>query len=68
MEDLYDTKGDTQVRGLSNNIKECMPICELEGESTYDQYGQGSLALLSQWILLKLFLVELLYVLKVVGA
>jgi hypothetical protein len=44
-----------------------MPVCELERESTWNQYGQGSLALLSR-LLLKVLLVELLEVLEVVGA
>jgi hypothetical protein len=45
-----------------------MLICELERESTYDQYVQWSLALLFCWLLLKLLLVELLQVLEVIGA
>jgi hypothetical protein len=40
---------------------------KLERESTYDQYGDGSLALLSL-LLLKVLLVELLEALKVIGA
>jgi hypothetical protein len=56
-----------KVWSLCNNIKTYMPICELERESTYDQNGQGLLALLSH-LLLKVLLVELLEVLKVVGA
>jgi hypothetical protein len=45
-----------------------MPIYELEGESTHDQYGQGSLSLLSHLLLLKVLNIELLEVLEVVGA
>jgi hypothetical protein len=41
--------------------------CILEKESTYVQYGQGSLALLS-CLLLKVLLIKLLEVLEVVGA
>jgi hypothetical protein len=44
-----------------------MQICDLERESTYDQYGQESLALLSHLLLLKVLNVELLEVLKVIG-
>jgi hypothetical protein len=43
-----------------------MPVCILEKESIYDQYGQGPPALLSR-LLLKILLVELLEVLKVVS-
>jgi hypothetical protein len=39
---------------------------ELERESTYDQYCQGSLALLSH-LLLKVMLVELLEVAEVIS-
>jgi hypothetical protein len=52
--------------GLGNNIKTWMPIYDLERESTYDQYGPESLALLSR-LLLKILLVKLLKVLKVIG-
>jgi hypothetical protein len=45
-----------------------MPVCILQRESIYDQYGQGSLALLSCLLLLKVLDVELLEILKVVGA
>jgi hypothetical protein len=37
-----------KVYGLGNYIKACRPMYELERESTWDQYGQGSLALLSR--------------------
>jgi hypothetical protein len=53
--------------GLGNNIKVCRLICELEREITKDQFGQGSLPLLSH-LLLKILLVELLEVLKVLRA
>jgi hypothetical protein len=56
-----------KVWGLGNNIKVCRLICELEREITKDQFGQGSLALLSH-LLLKILLVELLEVLKVLRA
>jgi hypothetical protein len=56
-----------KVWDLGNNIKLCRPICDIERESTYDQYDQGSLAFLSR-LLLKILLVELLKVLKVVDA
>jgi hypothetical protein len=56
------------VWGLGNNIKACMSICDLERESTYDQYGQGSLALLSRLLLLKVLNIELLEVLEVICA
>jgi hypothetical protein len=45
-----------------------MPMHILERESTWDLYGQGSLAFLSPLLLLKLFPVELLQVLEVVSA
>jgi hypothetical protein len=35
-----------KVWGLGNNINACKQVCILEKESTYDQCGQGSLALL----------------------
>jgi hypothetical protein len=56
-----------KVWGLGNNIKVCRLICELEREITKDQFGQGSLTLLSH-LLLKILLVELLEVLKVLRA
>jgi hypothetical protein len=43
-------------------------MCILERESTYDQYGQGSLALLNHLLLLKLLNIELLEILEVFGA
>jgi hypothetical protein len=43
-------------------------VCILERESISDQYGQGSLALLSHLLLLKVLNVKLLKILKVVGA
>jgi hypothetical protein len=56
----------SKVWGIGNNINACMPVCILEKESIYDQYGQGPPALLSR-LLLKILLVELLEVLKVVS-
>jgi hypothetical protein len=49
------------------SIKACKPICIVEKESTKVQCGQGSLALLSRWFLLKVLEVELLKILKVFG-
>jgi hypothetical protein len=43
-------------------------LCILERESTLEQNGQGSLALLSCWLLLKVLKVELLKIPKVFGA
>jgi hypothetical protein len=40
----------------------------LERESTSDQYGPGSLALLSRLLLLKILNIELLEILEVIGA
>jgi hypothetical protein len=40
----------------------------LERESTWSQYGQGSLALHSRVLLLKVLNVKLLEVLEVIGA
>jgi hypothetical protein len=42
-------------------------MCTLEKESILEQNGQGSLPLLSHWLLLKVFEVEFLKILKVVG-
>jgi hypothetical protein len=58
----------SKVRGIGNNINACRPICELEKESTYDQYGQVLIALLSHLLLRKVLKVELLNILKVFGA
>jgi hypothetical protein len=43
-------------------------MCILERYSILEQNGQGSLALLSHWLLLKVLEVMFLKVLKVVGA
>jgi hypothetical protein len=43
-------------------------MCILEKESIYDQFHQGSLALLSRKLLLKVLNVELLKILEVFGA
>jgi hypothetical protein len=43
-------------------------LCILERESILEQNGQGSLALLSCWLLLKVLEVELFQILKVFGA
>jgi hypothetical protein len=43
-------------------------MCILERESIYDQYGQGSLVLLSCLLLLKVLNVELLEILEVFSA
>jgi hypothetical protein len=43
-------------------------LCILERESILEQKGQGSLALLSRWLLLKVLEVELLKIPKVFGA
>jgi hypothetical protein len=37
-----------KIWGLGNSIKACMPVCILERENIYDQYGQGSLVFLSR--------------------
>jgi hypothetical protein len=50
-----------------DNINEC-GLCILERESILEQNGQGSLALLSHWLLLKVLEVKFLKILKVVGA
>jgi hypothetical protein len=42
-------------------------MCILEGESIVEYSGEGSLALLSHLLLLKVLKVELLEILKVVG-
>jgi hypothetical protein len=43
-------------------------MCILERESRMEQNGQGSLALLSRWLLLKVLEVMFLKIPKVVGA
>jgi hypothetical protein len=53
---------------LRYSINACRPICILERESILEQNGQGSLALLSLWLLLKVLQVKFLKVPKVVGA
>jgi hypothetical protein len=42
-------------------------MCIQERESILEQNGQGSLALLSHWLLLKVLEVELLNILEVVS-
>jgi hypothetical protein len=53
---------------LRYSIKACRPMCILERESILEQNGQGSLALLSCWLLLKVLEVKFLKIPKVVGA
>jgi hypothetical protein len=43
-------------------------MCILERDSILEQSGQGSLALLSRWLLLKALEVKFLKIPKVVGA
>jgi hypothetical protein len=43
------------------------PMCTLERESIMEQNGQGSLALFSHWLLLKVLEVKLLKIPKVIG-
>jgi hypothetical protein len=43
-------------------------MCILEREGTLEQNGQGSLALLSRWLLHKVLEVKFLKIPKVVGA
>jgi hypothetical protein len=43
-------------------------MCILERDSILEQDGQGSLALLSRWLLLKVLEVKFLKISKVVGA
>jgi hypothetical protein len=43
-------------------------MCILERDSILEQNGQGSLAFLSRWLLLKVFEVKFLQIPKVVGA
>jgi hypothetical protein len=43
-------------------------MCILERESILEQNGQGSLASLSRWLLLKVLEVKFLKILKVIGA
>jgi hypothetical protein len=50
------------------NIKACMSMCILERESIFEQNGQGSVALLSHWLLLKVLEVKFLKIPKVIGA
>ncbi len=50
------------------SINECRPMRILERDSILEQNGQGSLFLLSCWLLLKVLEVELLKIPKVVGA
>jgi hypothetical protein len=45
-----------------------MPMCILERDSILEQNGQGSLALLSHWLLLKVLEVRFLKIPKVIGA
>jgi hypothetical protein len=43
-------------------------MCILERESILEQNGQGSLALLSHWLLLKVLVVKVLKIPKIVSA
>jgi hypothetical protein len=43
-------------------------MCILERESILEQNGQGSLVLLSHWLLLKVLEIKFLKIPKVVGA
>jgi hypothetical protein len=43
-------------------------MCILERESILEQNGQGSLALLSRWLVLKVLKVKFFKIPKVVGA
>jgi hypothetical protein len=43
-------------------------MCILERESILKKDGQGSLALLSHWLLLKILEVKFFKILKVIGA
>jgi hypothetical protein len=45
-----------------------MPMCILERDSILEQNGQGSPALLSRWLLLKVLEVKILKVPEVIGA
>jgi hypothetical protein len=53
---------------LRYSIKACRPMFILERESMLKQNGQGSLALLSRWLLLKVLEVKFLKIPKVVAA
>jgi hypothetical protein len=70
-----------KTAGLSSTTNHKNPILKYEGlgnqlmhaailvrESILEQNGQGSLALLSRWLLLKVLEVELLKIPKVIGA
>jgi hypothetical protein len=52
---------------LRYSIKACRSICILERDSILEQNDQGSLALLSHWLLLKVLEVKFLKIPKVVG-
>jgi hypothetical protein len=49
------------------SIKACRPMCILDTASILEQNGQGSLALLSRWLLLNVLEVKFLKIPKVVG-
>jgi hypothetical protein len=52
---------------LRYSINAC-GYCILERESILEQNGQGSLALLSRWLLLKVLEVKFMKIPKVIGA
>jgi hypothetical protein len=52
---------------LRYSINACRPMCILERESILEENIQGSLALLSHWLLLKVLEVKFLKIPKVVG-
>jgi hypothetical protein len=52
---------------LRYSINACRPMCILERESILEENIQGSLALLSRWLLLKVLEVKFLKIPKVVG-
>jgi hypothetical protein len=53
---------------LRYSINACRPMCILLRESILEQNGQVSIALLSRWLLLKVYEVKFLKIPKVVGA
>jgi hypothetical protein len=56
-----------KLRGLGTVLKHAGQ-CVYKRESILEQNGQGSLALLSHWLLLKVMEVKFLKIPKVVGA
>jgi hypothetical protein len=51
------------IQGIGNQMNASK--CVLEGERIYDQHGQGTLALLSRLLLLKVFFFKVLKIFKV---